>query len=92
MDPINEPPPGYRPADDLRERLFSGCGLIVGGIISMGVAFLFWQIAPLTVPGPPGTPSDFMPMASPLACMVPLIAVLSAGLVLLGLRRLLGLD
>ncbi len=92
MEPIHEPPPGYRPDHDLHERLRSGCGLIVGGIVSMGVAYLFWLFVPLTVPVPAGMPSGFVPLASPIACMIPVIAVLSAVLVLLGLRKLFGPD
>ena len=89
MEPINEPPPGYRPDGPL-DRLRTGCGLIAGGIVSMGVAFLMWQVVPLSVPVPPGMPSGFVPMASPIACMIPLIAVLAAGLVLLGVWKLIG--
>jgi hypothetical protein len=89
MEPINEPPPGYRP-DGPFDRLRAGCGLILGGIVSMGVAFLMWQVVPLSVPVPPGMPSGFVPIASPIACMIPLIAVLAAGLVLLGVWKLIG--
>ncbi|MCC7369572.1 MAG: hypothetical protein IT306_14180 [Chloroflexi bacterium] len=87
MTPRDEPPPGYQRAN-LEERL-TGCGLIVGGLVGMGVAFLVWQFGALTLFTPPGLPAGFTPIASPLACMVPLMAVLSAGLALLGLRKLL---
>ena len=91
MEPINEPPPGYRP-DSLADRLIPGCGLILGGLVSMGIAFLMWQYLPMSVPTPAGLPSWFVPISSPIACMVPMIAVLSSGMVLLGLWKLLGSD
>jgi hypothetical protein len=90
MTPRDDLPPGYHRAES-QERL-SGCGLIVGGFVGMGVAFLFWQVTPMIVPVPPGMPRGFMPLISPIACMLPLVAVLSAGLILLGLKKLLSPD
>jgi hypothetical protein len=87
MTPHDELPPSSYGRADLQERL-TGCGLIVGGLVGMSVAFLLWRFAPLSVPVPPGIPAGFMPLASPIACMIPLIAVLAAGLVMLGLRKL----
>jgi hypothetical protein len=90
MTPHDDPSPGFRRAE-LQERLW-GCGLIVGGFVGMGVAFLLWRVLPLTAPVPPGMPSSFAPLLSPVTCMIPMIAVLAAGLVLLGLKKLVSPD
>lgn len=87
MTPRDEPPHGYR-RGDAEERL-AGCGLILGGMVGMGVAVLFWQFGQTTLAAPPGMPAGFVPIASPLACMIPIMAVLSSGLVLIGLKKLL---
>ena len=90
MTPHDDPSPGLHRAE-LQERL-AGCGLIVGGLIGMGVAFLLWRVLPLTAPVPPGMASGFAPLLSPVTCMIPMIAVLAAGLVLLGLKKLVSPD
>lgn len=87
MTPRDELPHSAR-VGDAEERL-AGCGLILGGLVGMGIAVLFWQFGQTTLAAPPGMPTGFMPMASPLACMIPIMAVMSSGLVLLGLRKLI---
>jgi hypothetical protein len=87
VTPRDELPHGHQRAD-AEDRLI-GCGLILGGLVGMGIAVLFWQFGQTTLAAPPGMPAGFMPMASPLACMIPIMAVLSSGLVLIGLRKLL---
>lgn len=86
MTPHDDPSPGFRRAE--RQERLAGCGLIIGGLVGMGVAFLLWRVIPLTAPVPPGTPSTFAPLLSPVTCMIPMIAVLASGLVLLGLKKL----
>ncbi len=90
MRPGDELPPGYGRA--VFEERLKGCGLIVGGLVGMGVAILFWKFGLTTLLMPQNVPAGFTPISSPVACMVPLMAVLSAGLVLVGLRKLLTGD
>jgi hypothetical protein len=79
----------------LRERLV-GLALILAGLASMGVVYLFWQhrstlvLAP-PVP-PPGLPPTMMPLASPLDCLMPFAALAATGLVVEGFRRLVFPD
>lgn len=87
MTPRDEPPHSAR-GGDAEERL-AGCGLILGGLIGMGIAVLFWQFGHTTLAAPTGMPAGFMAIASPMACMIPIMAMVSSGLVLLGLRKLI---
>jgi hypothetical protein len=40
------------------------------------------------MPVPPGLPRDLLPIASPLNCVLPIVAIGSSLLVLFGLKRL----
>jgi hypothetical protein len=82
----DEPSPSFR--DTLEDRL-TGLGLIVGGLIGFGIVYLMWSVAPTSMPVPPGMPSNLLPLASPLNCVLPVVAIGSCFLVLLGLRKLL---
>lgn len=71
-----------------QERLI-GLLLIVGGIVGFGVVYLLWLFAPAAIPAPPGLPRNLLPLTSPLNCMLPVTAIGSSLLVLLGLRKLI---
>ena len=86
MDPRNEPSGGM--SEGTQERLI-GLGLIVCGLVGFGVVYLLWLFAPATMPVPPGTPRNLLPLASPLNCILPVTVVGSGLLVVLGLRKLI---
>ena len=66
-----------------------GLGMILGGLVGLGVVYLLWRFAPASMPVPPGLPRNLLPIVSPLNCVLPLTAIGSTFLVLLGLKRLL---
>ena len=90
MRPEDELPPGYRRAD-LQERL-TGLGLIVGGLALFGLVYVLWLFMPARIATPAAIPAGIAPMASPLSCMVPIVAIQAVVLVLIGLRKLIALD
>lgn len=85
MIPPDEPRGGSSSAGD---RLI-GLGLIVVGLLGFGVVYLLWQYAPAAMPVPPGLPRGLLPLASPLNCVLPITAVGSSLLVMIGLKRLI---
>jgi hypothetical protein len=83
----DDQPPRWEGAS-LGERLF-GLVLILGGVLGFGLVYLMWMYAPAAMPAPPGLPRGLLPIASPLNCILPITAIGSSLLVLLGLRRLI---
>jgi hypothetical protein len=86
MTPGDEIPGGSH--STAGERL-TGLGLILLGLLGFGVVYLLWLYAPASMPAPPGIPRNLLPLASPLNCLLPITAVGSSLLVLLGLKRLI---
>ena len=82
-----DPPPGGRQLN-AEERLI-GVALILGGVVGFGLVYLMWMFAPASMPVPPGLPRNLLPIASPLNCILPITAIGSSLLVLIGLRRLI---
>ena len=78
-----------RQPDWLWQERLVGLGLMVLGAAGFGLVYLFWTLGPLLPAAPPGMPRGVMPLLSPIACLVPLTAIGSSALLLLGLRRLL---
>jgi hypothetical protein len=87
VTPRDEPPGGDFRAS-LGDRLI-GLALILGGLIGFGAVYLLWLYAPAAMPAPPGLPRGVLPIASPLNCMLPVTAIGSSLLVLIGLKRLI---
>jgi hypothetical protein len=85
MIPSDEPRGGSGSGGD---RLI-GLGIILVGLLGFGVVYLLWQYAPAAMPAPPGLPRGLLPLASPLNCMLPITAIGSSLLVLIGLKRLI---
>ena len=83
--------PPEQPSDSFQESLgerLIGLALILGGVIGFGIVFLMWRFAPASMPVPPGLPRDLLPIVSPLNCILPIVAIGSSLLVLIGLKRL----
>lgn len=85
MPPPEERPDAFR--DILEDRL-TGLGLILGGLVGFGIVYLMWRYAPGDMPVPPGIPRGPLPILSPLNCVLPVVAIGSSFLVLVGLRKL----
>jgi hypothetical protein len=83
--------PEYGSASTAGDRLI-GLALIVGGLVGLGLVYLLWRYAPASMPAPPGLPRGLLPIASPLNCILPVTAIGSTFLVLVGLKRLLVPD
>jgi hypothetical protein len=75
-------------SDSAQERLI-GLLLIVGGVVGFGVEYLLWLFAPAAMPAPPGLPRNLLPLISPLNCILPVMAIGSVFLILIGLRKLI---
>jgi hypothetical protein len=80
-------PPGSR-RGDVEDRLI-GLALMLVGVLGFGLVYLMWLYAPASMPAPPGLPRNLLPIASPLNCILPITAIGSSLMVLLGLRRLI---
>ena len=89
MPPHDEPNDGL--SGGAQERVI-GLLLILGGVAGFGVVYLLWLYAPASIPTPPGLPRNLLPLLSPLNCILPMTAVGSSLLVLLGLRKLIFAD
>jgi len=74
-----------------QERLV-GVLMIIGGVTGFGAVYLLWLYAPSMMPVPPGLPSNLLPLASPLNCILPGTAIGSCLLVVVGLRKLVFAD
>jgi hypothetical protein len=85
MTPRDDPPGGFRAS--LGDRLI-GLALILGGLLGFGAVYLLWLYAPASMPAPPGLPRSVLPIASPMSCLLPITAIGSSLLVLIGLKRL----
>jgi hypothetical protein len=77
----------------LTERL-QGLGLVLFGLLGMSLVYLIYQNGgPLGGPSPPPAPPGLkglnpQPLISATACFLPLLALTSMGLILVGLRRI----
>jgi hypothetical protein len=84
--PRDDPPGRYRAS--LGDHLF-GLVLIFGGVLGFGLVYVMWRYAPAAMPVPPGLPRTLLPIASPMNCFLPITAIGSSALVLVGLKRLI---
>jgi hypothetical protein len=84
-------PVGYRPGLQLEERL-QGLGTIVLGIVGLLVVYgIYTGVLPSGLPPPPPPPKGVLiqvPMFNAAACVMPLMAIMSVGLIAVGFRRL----
>lgn len=87
MIPRDEPPRGGFRAS-LGDRLI-GLALIFGGLLGFGAVYLLSLYAPASMPAPPGLPRSVLPIISPMTCLLPITAIGSCLLVLIGLKRLI---
>jgi hypothetical protein len=86
-----EGPVGYRPGLQLWERL-QGLGAVLLGVGGLVVAYLiFTGVLPVGLPPPPPPPGVLVqvPLMNPAQCVVPLMAVGSISLVIVGFRRVI---
>jgi len=84
-----EPPVGYRRGWQIEERL-QGLGVFVLGVIGLTVAYLIFSgVLPAGLPPPKAPPGVLVqvPLFSATSCIVPLIALMSVAMIVLGLRR-----
>jgi hypothetical protein len=84
-----EPPTGYRPGWQLEERLL-GLGVVVLGLIGLAVTYaISIGLIPvgLTPPNPP--PGVLVPIFNPAACFIPIMALGSVALIVVGFRRVI---
>ncbi len=84
-------PAGYRPGWQLEERL-QGFGIVVLGLIGLGVVYgVYMGLLPSGPPPPPQPPGVLVqvPVFNATACFMPLIAVSSIALIVVGFRRVL---
>lgn len=86
MVPRDDRDPGL--SGGAQERLI-GVLMMVGGVVGFGGVYLLWFYAPAMMPAPPGLPTNLLPLASPLNCILPVTAVGSCLLVVVGLRKLI---
>jgi len=89
--PRERRPVGYRPGWQLEERL-QALGVMVLGIVGLLVVYgILTGFLPFGLPAPPrptGVPLQ-LPILNAAACVMPLMAIGSIGLILVGFRRLL---
>jgi hypothetical protein len=89
--PSDRRPHGYQPGLQLEERL-QGLGVVLLGVIGMLVVYAMYSgLLPLGLPPPPQPPGLVVPVPTPnpAACILPLMALSSIGLVIVGFRRVL---
>ena len=83
-------PVGYRPGWQIQERL-QGLGVVVLGLVGLAVVYgVYTGILPSGLPPPPKPPGVLVqvPVFNATACFVPLIAIGSLGLIVVGFRRI----
>jgi len=84
-------PVNYRPGLQLVERL-QGLGIVVLGLAGLLVVYgIYTGILPSGLPPPPQPKGVLVqvPVYNATACFMPLIAIASVGLMLVGFRRIL---
>jgi hypothetical protein len=84
-------PVGYRPGLQLEERL-QGLGIVVLGLVGLAVVYgVYSGLLPSGPPPPPQPPGVLVqvPVFNATACFMPLIAVSSIALIVVGFRRVL---
>jgi hypothetical protein len=89
--PSDRRPVGYTPGWQLEERL-QGLGAVLLGVIGLLVVYgMYSGVLPLGLPPPPPPPGLVVPIPTPnpAACVMPLMALGSLGLVIVGFRRVL---
>lgn len=83
-------PVGYRPGWQLEDRL-QGLGAVVLGLIGMLVVYgISTGVLPSGLPAPPPPPPGVLvqvPVPNAAACFMPLLAIGSVALIVVGLRR-----
>jgi hypothetical protein len=84
-------PPGYRPGWQLEERL-QGVGVILLGLVGLAVVYgTYTGVLPSGLPPPP-LPRGVLvqvPVYNAALCFMPLLAIGSVALIVVGLRRVL---
>jgi hypothetical protein len=89
--PRDKRPVGYRAGWQLEERL-QGLGVIVLGLVGLAVVYgIYTGILPSGLPPPPQPRGVLVqvPVFNAAACFMPLMAIGSVGLIIVGFRRLL---
>jgi hypothetical protein len=84
-------PQGYKPGLQLEERL-QGLGIIVLGLIGLAVVYgIYSGFLPSGLPPPPQPRGVLVqvPVYNATACFMPLIAISSCALIVVGFRRVL---
>jgi hypothetical protein len=85
-------PVGYRPGLQLEERL-QGLGAMLLGLVGLLVVYgIFSGLLPFGLPSPPPPPRGILvpvPVVNAAACVMPLMAIGSVGLIVVGFRRVL---
>lgn len=82
---------GYRAGWQIEERL-QGCGAILLGIVGLAVVYgISTGFLPSGLPPPPPPRGVLvqLPVLNAAACFMPLMAIGSVGLIIVGFRRLL---
>jgi hypothetical protein len=82
-------PVGYRAGWQLEERL-QGLGVIVLGLVGLGVVYgIYTGLLPSGLPPPPKPPGVLVqvPVYNATACFMPLMAISSCALIVVGFRR-----
>jgi len=89
--PRERRPVGYRPGWQIEERL-QGLGVILLGVVGLAVVYgISTGLLPSGLPPPPQPPGVLvqLPVYNAAACFMPLMAIGSVGLIVVGFRRVL---
>jgi len=84
-------PAGYRAGWQLEERLL-GVGIVVLGLVGLAIVYgVYTGLLPSGPPPPPQPPGVLVqvPVFNATACFMPLIAISSIALIVVGFRRVL---
>jgi hypothetical protein len=85
--PSEKRPVGYHAGWQLEERL-QALGVMLLGLVGLWVAYaIFSGILPAGLPPPQPPPGVLVPVFNPMQCLVPIMALGSVALVLVGARR-----